>query len=159
SRSVLSRRSHFVSMMAMTPPRLCRTHLTLRLRNRKPALRWQQPVIDRGNPSRACYSRSLKRCARRSRAPRADRARCGSGGRMPIQVITPPGSAFRVAWSHRSPLRRSLRSIDVAELLFDAIERQRLCDLLDELGPRAPTLLGPWTTQDLAAHLVLREHD
>jgi len=55
--------------------------------------------------------------------------------------------------------RRSLRSVDVAELLFDAIEREQLCDLLDEIGPQAPTLLDPWTTHDLAAHLVLREHD
>jgi uncharacterized protein (TIGR03085 family) len=47
----------------------------------------------------------------------------------------------------------------VVELLFDAIERKQLCDLLDELGPQAPTLLDPWTTHDLAAHLVLREHD
>jgi uncharacterized protein (TIGR03085 family) len=30
---------------------------------------------------------------------------------------------------------------------------------LDELGPQAPTLLNPWTTPDLAAHLTLREHD
>jgi uncharacterized protein (TIGR03085 family) len=43
--------------------------------------------------------------------------------------------------------------------LFDAVERVQLCDLLDELGPEAPTLLAPWTTRDLAAHLVLREHD
>ncbi|MFQ6395325.1 TIGR03085 family metal-binding protein [Nocardia sp. KC 131] len=43
--------------------------------------------------------------------------------------------------------------------LFDAIEREQLADLLDELGPDAPTLLTPWTTRDLAAHLVLREHD
>jgi uncharacterized protein (TIGR03085 family) len=42
---------------------------------------------------------------------------------------------------------------------FDAVERAQLCDLLDELGPGAPTLLEPWTTLDLAAHLVLREHD
>ena len=47
----------------------------------------------------------------------------------------------------------------MAGLLFDAIERAQLCDLFDELGPQAPTLLGPWTTHDLAAHLVLREHD
>ena len=47
----------------------------------------------------------------------------------------------------------------VGELLFDAVERQQLCDLLDDLGPLAPTLLEPWTTHDLAAHLVLREHD
>jgi uncharacterized protein (TIGR03085 family) len=43
--------------------------------------------------------------------------------------------------------------------LFDAVERAQLSDLLAELGPGAPTLLTPWTTHDLAAHLVLREHD
>ncbi|HEY0812369.1 MAG TPA: TIGR03085 family metal-binding protein [Pseudonocardia sp.] len=43
--------------------------------------------------------------------------------------------------------------------LFDAVERAQLSDLFDELGPDAPTLLEPWTTRDLAAHLVLREHD
>ena len=43
--------------------------------------------------------------------------------------------------------------------LFDGVERAQLSDLLDELGPEAPTLLGPWTTSDLAAHLVVREHD
>ncbi|HEX4493584.1 MAG TPA: TIGR03085 family metal-binding protein [Acidimicrobiia bacterium] len=42
---------------------------------------------------------------------------------------------------------------------FDAVERAQLCDLFDELGPDAPTLLAPWTTRDLAAHLVVREHD
>jgi uncharacterized protein (TIGR03085 family) len=42
---------------------------------------------------------------------------------------------------------------------FDAIERDGLCDLMDELGAEAPTLLEPWTTHDLAAHLVIREHD
>jgi uncharacterized protein (TIGR03085 family) len=42
---------------------------------------------------------------------------------------------------------------------FDAIEREGLCDLMSELGPEAPTLLEPWTTRDLAAHLVVREHD
>jgi uncharacterized protein (TIGR03085 family) len=42
---------------------------------------------------------------------------------------------------------------------FDAQERGALCDLLEELGPDAPTLLGAWSTHDLAAHLVLREHD
>ena len=31
---------------------------------------------------------------------------------------------------------------------FDAVERARLSDLLDELGPNAPTLLEPWTTRD-----------
>jgi uncharacterized protein (TIGR03085 family) len=47
----------------------------------------------------------------------------------------------------------------MAEVLYDAVERRLLCQLLDELGPRAPTLLEGWTTHDLAAHLVLREHD
>ena len=42
---------------------------------------------------------------------------------------------------------------------FDAIERVRLSDLLEELGPGAPTLLAPWRARDIAAHLVLRERD
>jgi uncharacterized protein (TIGR03085 family) len=42
---------------------------------------------------------------------------------------------------------------------FDAAEREQLCNLLTEIGPDAPTLLGSWTTRDLAAHLVIREHD
>ena len=47
----------------------------------------------------------------------------------------------------------------MANPFFDAVERTQLADLLDELGPDAPTLLEPWTTRDLAAHLVLRERD
>jgi uncharacterized protein (TIGR03085 family) len=46
-----------------------------------------------------------------------------------------------------------------ADPLFDAFERAQLSDLLDELGPGAPTLLAPWTARDVAAHLVLRERD
>jgi hypothetical protein len=42
---------------------------------------------------------------------------------------------------------------------FDDAERAQLSDLLDELGPDAPTLLAPWTTRDIAAHLILRDHD
>ena len=53
----------------------------------------------------------------------------------------------------------SLRSVNMTGLLFDAVEREQLCDLFDEVGPQAPTLLDPWTTHDLAAHLVLREHN
>lgn len=37
-------------------------------------------------------------------------------------------------------------------------ERLGLCTLLDEVGPEAPTLCAGWTSRDLAAHLVLREH-
>jgi uncharacterized protein (TIGR03085 family) len=41
---------------------------------------------------------------------------------------------------------------------IDAQERRELCDLLLELGPDAPTMCAGWTTADMAAHLVLREH-
>jgi uncharacterized protein (TIGR03085 family) len=36
-------------------------------------------------------------------------------------------------------------------------ERQTICDLFVELGPDAPTLCEGWVTEDLAAHLVVRE--
>jgi uncharacterized protein (TIGR03085 family) len=36
-------------------------------------------------------------------------------------------------------------------------ERADLADLLDEVGPDAPTLCEGWTSYDLAAHLVLRD--
>jgi uncharacterized protein (TIGR03085 family) len=42
---------------------------------------------------------------------------------------------------------------------LDARERRELCDLFEELGPDAPTLCEGWATIDLAAHLVIREHD
>lgn len=42
---------------------------------------------------------------------------------------------------------------------LDEQERLALCELFGELGPLAPTLLDGWTAHDLAAHLVLREHD
>jgi uncharacterized protein (TIGR03085 family) len=48
---------------------------------------------------------------------------------------------------------------EVGSVLFDGDERTRLCDLLEALGPEAPTVLEPWTTRDLAAHLFLREND
>ena len=37
------------------------------------------------------------------------------------------------------------------------LERESLCETLLEAGPDAPTLCSPWTTADLAAHLVVRE--
>jgi uncharacterized protein (TIGR03085 family) len=40
---------------------------------------------------------------------------------------------------------------------LDARERRELCDLFGDLGPHAPTLCEGWDTQDLAAHLVVRE--
>jgi uncharacterized protein (TIGR03085 family) len=36
-------------------------------------------------------------------------------------------------------------------------ERAALCDLLERLGPDAPTLCEGWTTRHLAAHLVTRD--
>ncbi|MFF0612501.1 TIGR03085 family metal-binding protein [Nocardia tengchongensis] len=47
----------------------------------------------------------------------------------------------------------------MASIRFDAQERAALCDLLDQLGADAPTLVEDWTTRDLAAHLILREND
>ena len=46
---------------------------------------------------------------------------------------------------------------DVQMTRFASSERQSLCDTFDRIGPDAPTLCSPWLTQDLAAHLVVRE--
>jgi len=67
---------------------------------------------------------------------------------LPAAAMSPPAAGARV----------KLHSGVMAEF-FDAAERAALCDLLDELGPDAPTLLPPWTTRDMAAHLILRETD
>ena len=48
---------------------------------------------------------------------------------------------------------------DVSRPFYDGSERAGLCDLLEGLGPDAVTVLAPWTTRDIAAHLFLREHD
>jgi uncharacterized protein (TIGR03085 family) len=40
---------------------------------------------------------------------------------------------------------------------YAVLERASLADLMDGLGPDAPTLCAGWTVADLAAHLVLRE--
>jgi uncharacterized protein (TIGR03085 family) len=37
------------------------------------------------------------------------------------------------------------------------VERQKLADLMAEVGPDADTLCEGWTTRDLAAHIVMRE--
>jgi uncharacterized protein (TIGR03085 family) len=47
----------------------------------------------------------------------------------------------------------------VTDQPLDATERAELCDLFVAEGPDAPTLCDGWTTLDLAAHLVIREHD
>ncbi|WP_114908072.1 TIGR03085 family metal-binding protein [Ornithinimicrobium murale] len=38
-----------------------------------------------------------------------------------------------------------------------AAERQALCDTFERVGPAAPTLCDPWSTAELAAHLVIRD--
>lgn len=45
----------------------------------------------------------------------------------------------------------------MGENTLAASERRELCNLLDQVGPDAPTLCAGWTTRDLAAHLVVRE--
>lgn len=47
----------------------------------------------------------------------------------------------------------------MVQVPLDMRERNELCDLLEEVGPSAPTILDGWTAHDLAAHLVLRERD
>jgi uncharacterized protein (TIGR03085 family) len=54
----------------------------------------------------------------------------------------------------------STRSLyDRGVTAFSRTERAALCDVLEDVGPEAPTLCEGWTTYDLAAHLVLRERD
>src|SRR5438067_1422161 len=75
----------------------------------------------------------------------------------------PAGTSRTRSWSARPPRLRNppvwLHCGGMPDSSFDAAERARLADLLDELGPDALTLLPPWTTRDIAAHLVLRERD
>lgn len=54
--------------------------------------------------------------------------------------------------THQHPYPPSAESTSVAK-----IERAQLCDLLEQVGPHAPTLSGRWDTHHLAAHLVVRE--
>jgi uncharacterized protein (TIGR03085 family) len=42
---------------------------------------------------------------------------------------------------------------------FAKSERVELCDLLESVGPEAPTLCAGWDAHDLAAHLWIRETD
>ncbi len=44
-------------------------------------------------------------------------------------------------------------------MTFAKSERAALCDLLDQVGPDAPTLCEGWDAHDLAAHLWVREND
>ena len=44
-------------------------------------------------------------------------------------------------------------------MTFARSERADLCDLLDKVGPDAPTLCRGWDAHDLASHLWIREND
>ncbi len=44
-------------------------------------------------------------------------------------------------------------------MTFARSERADLCDLLDKVGPDAPTLCRGWDAHDLATHLWIREND
>ena len=44
-------------------------------------------------------------------------------------------------------------------MTFAKSERVELCDLLERVGPQAPTLCVGWDAHDLAAHLWIRETD
>jgi uncharacterized protein (TIGR03085 family) len=46
--------------------------------------------------------------------------------------------------------------MSAAEIL--RAERAAMCDTFEAVGPDAPTLCEGWTTADLAAHLIVREH-
>jgi uncharacterized protein (TIGR03085 family) len=61
--------------------------------------------------------------------------------------------------AHHDDLGQHMSAKAPMSEFFDHIERLQLADLLDGLGPDAPTLLEPWTTRDIAAHLILRDHD
>ncbi|MBK8459609.1 MAG: TIGR03085 family protein [Micropruina sp.] len=44
-------------------------------------------------------------------------------------------------------------------MAFAPIEREHLCDVLDQADPEGATLCPPWRVHDLACHLWIREND
>lgn len=46
----------------------------------------------------------------------------------------------------------------LGDMTFSAAQRNKLAQLLIELGPDAPTLCDGWETKDMAAHLWIREN-
>ena len=81
--------------------------------------------------------------------------------RPELQVLDEPTFGLEAPVTHvtAAARRAPVDSGGVADVPLDTQERRDLCDYLDELGPSVPTLLEGWTAHDLAAHLVLREHD
>jgi uncharacterized protein (TIGR03085 family) len=73
----------------------------------------------------------------------------------------------RVCWLSSAQQRPTLAKAEVTYdvplpwtlVTFARSERAELCDLLDKVGPHAPTLCEGWDTHDLVAHLWIRETD
>ncbi len=54
-------------------------------------------------------------------------------------------------------MNKTVMAVAIRRILPAARERASLSDLLDRVGPDAPTLCEGWNARDLTAHLVLRE--
>ena len=63
------------------------------------------------------------------------------------------------AWANATMPGASELPLPWTLVTFARSERAELCDLLDQVGPHAPTLCEGWDTHDLAAHLWIRETD
>ena len=76
-----------------------------------------------------------------------------------------PSDSWQAASAFQGPGRSvtcggcQVGALPWALVTFARSERAELCDLLDEVGPRALTLCEGWDTHDLAAHLWVRETD
>ena len=64
---------------------------------------------------------------------------------------------LQVAWTPSGGKAESMHTDQDAPGTLAQRERLALADLLDTVGPDAPTLCAGWRTRDLAAHLVTRE--
>ena len=84
---------------------------------------------------------------------------CEQFAREVVAINMTPDHVRRGGRPRVAELARPVDFCGVADVPLDAEERRELCDLFLELGPSVPTLLDGWTAHDLAAHLVLREHD
>src|SRR6201993_5395726 len=166
---------HLSRRLVPTPPRILRLLRRNAVLAERGADRARGDRRDRSGRRRArCHPAGVRRRAahadrgpqlqrhhRREDVPRAAQA-ARPGSRRGTRIDEPVGGseAFGPATERRlGAVRIRLDSRVVAGVPLDAQERLELCDLFDELGPSAPTLLDGWTAHDLAAHLVLREHD
>jgi uncharacterized protein (TIGR03085 family) len=63
------------------------------------------------------------------------------------------------AWTNATMPVASELPLPWTLVTFARSERAELCELLDKVGPHAPTLCEGWDTHDLASHLWIRETD